>query len=93
MNRRRTLSTVLLTVGYATATAGGVRIVGAIRDRRAGEFIAFEAGTACVVAGLLLRRRRISATLNAATLVGAALAWRHRGRVDQPGLHQPRESE
>ncbi|MDQ6909557.1 MAG: hypothetical protein M3Z84_02035 [Actinomycetota bacterium] len=79
VNRRR-LSTALLVVGYATATAGGVRIFAAIRQRRVREFVAFEAGTACVVAGLALRRRRVSAAINGATLVGAAVAWRRQAR-------------
>jgi len=83
MTKRR-LSTVLLGVGYVAATASGVRIVGAIRERRAREFVAFEAGTACVVAGLLLRRRRVSAALNAATLIGTAMAWRRQGRQTSP---------
>lgn len=77
----RRLSTALLVAGYASASAGGLRIVGAIRERRVREFVAFEAGTACVVAGLLLRRRRFSAALNGATLVGTAIAWRRHRRA------------
>ncbi|HUQ64183.1 MAG TPA: hypothetical protein VM121_10550 [Acidimicrobiales bacterium] len=88
MNKRR-LSTGLLAVGYAAATASGVHIVAAIRERQAREFVFFEAGTACVVAGLLLRRRRISAALNAATLVGTAMAWRRQGRLDEAAVHKP----
>lgn len=81
---RRRVSGVLLAVGYATATAGGARIVPAIRERRVGEFVAFEAGTACVVVGLLLRRRRIAAAMNAATLAGTAMAWVRQGRQGPP---------
>lgn len=77
---RRRLSTFLLAIGYASATATGIRIVPAIRDRNVADFALFEAGTACVVAGLLLRRRRVSAALNAATLVGTAMAWRRQER-------------
>jgi len=81
---RRRLSSVLLAVGYTTATAAGARIVPAIHDRNVREFAVFEAGTACVVFGLLLRRRRIAAVLNAATLVGTAIAWRRQGRQEPP---------
>lgn len=77
---RRRLSNLLLVAGYTTATVAGTRIVPAIRERRVRQFAAFEIGTACVVAGLLLRRRRISALLNAATLAGTAVAWQRSGR-------------
>lgn len=73
---RRRLSTLLLVAGYSTATLAGRRIVPAIKERDFSTFAKFEAGTACVVAGLLLRGRRIPALLNIGALLTAALAWR-----------------
>lgn len=73
-----TASNVLLLVGYALAVGSSFKLRRAFRKRRLPAFLVFEAGTAAVVAGLVLRRRWGSAALNAVVLVGLALAWRLR---------------
>jgi hypothetical protein len=45
------------------------------REEDRARFLALEAGTACVVVGLVLRRRLIPAALNAAALVAFAGVW------------------
>ena len=72
---RRRLSNVLLAVGYPLAGWAAARLVPMYRDEDKARFLALEAGTACVVAGLLLRRRQIPAALNAAALVAFAGVW------------------
>lgn len=73
MSRRA--GTALLAVGYATAVGTGGLLRGAFRQRRAGRFVAFEAGTACVVVGWVLRGHRFRAFLNAAFMALLGLAW------------------
>jgi hypothetical protein len=71
---------VLLVVGYALAVGAGAKLLPAWRERRSGRIATFEAGTACVTAGLVLRRKWLPAALNGATLVAVALAWVATGR-------------
>lgn len=72
---RKQISTALLVCGYPLATWAALRFVPMWRQRRVRRFLAFEAGTAAVVAGFLLRRRNFEAGVNAAILAGLALAW------------------
>ncbi len=78
--RRRTVSNVLLAVGYPLSVAAGVKLLPVIRERRLGRFLAMEAGIACVTAGLIVRRRPLPAAANGITLVGLAAAWVAVGR-------------
>jgi hypothetical protein len=68
-----TASNVLLVSGYTAATWGGLKLLPALRGREPRRLAAFQAGTACVTAGLMLRRRWISAGLNAGALAGTGL--------------------
>ncbi len=68
-------SNVLLAVGYPVAGWAAARLVPMYRDEDRTRFLALEAGTACVVAGLALRRRWIPAALNAAALAAFAGVW------------------
>ena len=68
-------SNALLVSGYAMAVWAALRFVPMWRQRRLGRFLAFEAGTAAVATGLVLRGRHRDAGLNAAAFVGLALAW------------------
>jgi hypothetical protein len=73
-------SNILLIVGYATAAAAAAKLGPAWRERRLAPFLAFEAGTACVTAGLALRRKWLPAMFNGVTFLAAAAAWTARGR-------------
>jgi hypothetical protein len=79
-DRQRAASTALLLVGYPVAVGAGAKLLPVLRERRTGRFLALEAGTACVTAGLILRRRWLPAAANGAALVGLALAWIAVGR-------------
>ncbi len=79
-DRRRAVSNALLLVGYPVAAVAGVKLIPVLRERRTGRFLAFEAGTAAVTAGLVLRRRWLPAAANGAALVGLAVAWVAVGR-------------
>ncbi len=68
-------SNVLLAVGYPLAGWALARLVPMYRNEDRTRFLALEAGTACVVAGLLLRRRFVPAALNAAAMAGFAGVW------------------
>ncbi len=72
---RRRLSNVLLLVGYPLAGWAAARLVPMYRDEDRTRFVAFQSGTACVSVGLLVRRRRLPALLNAAALVASAGVW------------------
>ena len=72
---RRTASNVLLAVGYPVAGWAAAKLVPMYREEDRARFLALEAGTACVVVGLVLRRRLIPAALNAAALVAFAGVW------------------
>ncbi len=72
---RQKASNVLLAVGYPLAAWASIRLVPMYREEDRTRFLALEAGTACVVAGLLLRRRLIPAALNAGAFVAFAGAW------------------
>jgi hypothetical protein len=72
---RRRLSNVLLAVGYPLAGWAAMRLVPMYRDEDKARFLALEAGTACVTAGLVIRRRLIPAALNASALVAFAGVW------------------
>lgn len=74
-DRRRKASNVLLAVGYPVAGWAAVKLVPMYRNEDRTRFLALEAGTACVVVGLFLRRRYIPAALNAAALATFAVAW------------------
>ena len=74
-NGRRTVSNVLLGVGYPLAGWAAARLIPMYRDEDKARFLALEAGTACVTVGLAMRRRRIPAALNAAALVAFAGVW------------------
>ena len=76
----RTASIALLAVGYAAAVGAGAKLVPAWRERRGGRIAVFEAGTACVTAGLALRRRWFLSAANGMTLVALAVAWVATGR-------------
>ncbi len=71
----RRASNVLLAVGYPLAGWAAIRLVPMYREEDRARFLALEAGTACVVVGLLLRRRLIPAALNAGALAAFAVAW------------------
>ncbi|MCA1691733.1 MAG: hypothetical protein ABR540_16965 [Acidimicrobiales bacterium] len=77
---RRRASTALLVIGYPLSVVAGRRILRVLRERDAPRFLAMEAGIACVTAGLVLRRRWLSAAANGLSLVGAGLAWVVSGR-------------
>ena len=72
---RRTASNVLLALGYPVAGWAAAKLVPMYRDEDRARFLALEVGTACVVAGLVLRRRWIPAALNAAALAAFAGVW------------------
>ena len=72
---RRTASNVLLAVGYPVAGWAAAKLVPMYRDEDKVRFLALEAGTLCVVAGLALRRRWVPAVLNAGALVTFAGVW------------------
>jgi hypothetical protein len=72
---RRRLSNLLLAVGYPVAGWAAAKLVPMYRDEDRTRFLALEAGTACVTAGLVLRRRPIPAALNAAALAAFAGVW------------------
>ena len=72
---RRRVSNVLLVVGYPLAGWAAARLVPMYRDEDRGRFLAFQSGTACVTAGLVIRRRPVPALLNAAALVASAGVW------------------
>jgi hypothetical protein len=72
---RRRVSNLLLAVGYPTAGWAAAKLVPMYRDEDRARFLALEAGTACVVAGLVLRRRWIPAALNAGALAAFAGVW------------------
>jgi hypothetical protein len=72
--RRRRMSDALLALGYTLAWGAGAKLVPMYRQRRRSRFLVLEAGTACVVAGLVVRRRPLPAAVNAAALVGFAVA-------------------
>ena len=74
MTAHRT-SNALLVSGYALAIWAALRFVPMWRQRRIGRFLAFEAGTAAVATGLVLRGRHRDAGINATVFVGLALAW------------------
>jgi hypothetical protein len=76
----RAASNALLVVGYVTAAGAAVRLIPAWRERRLRRFLAFEAGTACVTAGLALRRRWFPVAANGVSLVVVAVAWIVSGR-------------
>lgn len=76
-------SNVLLVGGYSAATWGGLKLIPALRGREPRRLLAFQAGTACVTAGLVLRKRWISAGLNASALAGTGLLWALLGRRNQ----------
>ena len=77
---RRRASNVLLLVGYPLATGTALKLVPMFAERRRRRFVLFQSGTAAVVAGLVLRRRPVSAGLNAAALVGSTAVWFAVGR-------------
>ena len=72
---RRRLSNVLLLVCYPLAGWAAARLVPMYRDEDRARFLAFQVGTACVTAGLAVRRRRIPALLNAGALLASAGVW------------------
>lgn len=76
----RRASTALLVVGYPAAILGGTHLLRTMRERETKKFLAMEAGIACVTAGLILRRRWLSAAANGLTLVGLGGAWVASGR-------------
>lgn len=80
---RRRASNALLLVGYPVATGAALKLVPVYTERRRNRFLVFQAGTAAVVAGLALRRRPVSAGLNAAAMAGSTALWwivgRHKG--------------
>ncbi len=57
------------------AAGAAVRLVPAWRERRWRRIAVFEAGTACVTAGLALRRRWFLVSANGITLVAVAVSW------------------
>ena len=77
---RRRASNALLLLGYSLATGAGLKLVPTFTERRTRRFLVFQAGTGSVVAGLLLRRRRIPAALNVAALAGSTVLWWATGR-------------
>lgn len=77
---QRVAGTVLLVAGYSLAVWAALRIVPAFRRRDARRVAIFEAGTACVAAGWLLRGRWEPATANAGALAGVGLLWAILGR-------------
>ena len=72
---KSTASNLLLVSGYGLAVGAALRFVPMWRQKRLSRFLVFEAGTAAVVAGLTLRGRDKEAGVNAAVLVGLAVAW------------------
>jgi hypothetical protein len=77
---RRRASNALLLVGYPLATGAALKLVPMFAERRRRRFLLFQAGTASVVAGLVLRRRPVSAGLNAAAMAGSTALWWAVGR-------------
>lgn len=77
---RRAASTALLVAGYPLSIAGGTHLLRTMRERRSGKFHTMQAGIAAVTAGLVLRRRWLSAAANGVTLVGLEAAWAVSGR-------------
>lgn len=78
--RTRAASTALLVTGYPLSIVAGTHLLTTIRERRTRKFLAMQAGIACVTAGLVLRRRWLSAAANGVTLVGLEAAWVISGR-------------
>ena len=77
---RRRASDALLLIGYPLAVGAAAKLVPMYRQRRFRRFLTLEAGTASVVAGLALRRRRVPALVNAGALAAFAGAWMLGGR-------------
>ncbi|MGH9277240.1 MAG: hypothetical protein ACRD12_03920 [Acidimicrobiales bacterium] len=78
--RRRMASRLLLMGGYPVASWGSARLRSAWRTGAPQPVVAFEAGTAAVTLGLLLRRKPVLATLNGVTAAAVAVAWLSRRR-------------
>jgi len=68
-------SNALLAVGYPVAVAAGARLVPALRQRRHRRLATLEGAMGAIVAGHALAGRWPAVAVNAATLVGFALAW------------------
>lgn len=79
---RRRASTALLAAGYVVAAGAGAKLWPVWRQRRVGRFLAFEAGTALVTTGLLLRGRLLPAAANGATALALGVAWVARDRCE-----------
>lgn len=77
---RRRASTALLAVGYVVAAGAGAKLWPVWQQRQLRRFLAFEAGTVLVTAGLLLRGKRLPAAANGATAAALGLAWVARDR-------------
>ncbi len=71
---------MLLAAGYALAVGAGAKLWPVWRDRRVRRFLVFEAGTALVTTGLLLRGRTLPAAANGATALALGAAWIARDR-------------
>jgi hypothetical protein len=80
---RTTASRLLLLAGYPVASWGSARLRRAWRSGDNQPIVAFEAGTAAVTLGLLVRGKRFLAFINGATAAAVGVAWlsrRRRGR-------------
>ena len=80
-DRRRQVANGLLAAGYGVAAWAGLRFVPMWRGRQVRRFVAFEAGTGLVVAGLALRGRPVEAVANGATAAALGLVWVARDRL------------
>lgn len=80
---KRPVSLILLLTGYPVAAAVLVRARAVLRERRTRWFVALEAATSAVAAGLALRGRRVPAALNAGAVVGFAVVWWWAGRAQE----------
>jgi len=77
---RQQAGNAALVVGYGVAVWALARAVPMFRQRRAGRFLAAEAGTAAVAVGWALRRDVVPAALNGGFVVAFAAAWWIGGR-------------
>ena len=81
---------MLLFLGYPLAVGVLTRLRPVLVERRLWWFAALEAATAGITAGWLLQGRSLPAALNAAALVGFAIAWLITGRRAGPVARKAR---
>jgi len=83
------MANVLLVIGYPLALGVLARLRPVLAQRRVSWFVALQAATASITAGWSLHGRPLPAALNAAALVGFAIAWLITGQRAGPPATRP----